>query len=60
ELKDDGEAGLVHLGALSEAAGRPITVLDENGNVIRTIGEGKDGKAIEIEYCKPNENNLQF
>ncbi|CAF1543564.1 unnamed protein product [Didymodactylos carnosus] len=57
ELKDDGEAGLPHLGALSEAAGRPIKVLDENGNVIRIIGEGKDGKPIEVEYCKPNENN---
>ncbi|CAF1368737.1 unnamed protein product [Didymodactylos carnosus] len=58
DLKHGGEAGLPHLGALSDAAGKPIKVLDENGNVIRIVGEDKGGEPVEVQYFKPNENNL--
>ncbi|CAF5121417.1 unnamed protein product, partial [Rotaria socialis] len=32
-VKTDDEAGLPHLGALSEAVERPIRILDENGDL---------------------------
>ncbi|CAF4734791.1 unnamed protein product, partial [Rotaria sp. Silwood2] len=54
DLKNGGEAGLPHLGPLSEEAERPIKVLDENGKVIRIIGGDKGGTPIEVEYHKPN------
>ena len=57
QLKKGGEAGLPHLGPLSDVAGRPIKVLDEKGQVIRIIGEDKGGEPIEVQYHKPNENN---
>ncbi len=57
QLKYGGEAGLPHLGPLSDAAGRPIKVLDEKGQVVRIIGEDKGGEPIEVQYHKPNENN---
>ena len=57
QLKNGGEAGLPHLGPLSDVAGRPIKVLDEKGQVIRIIGEDKGGEPIEVQYHKPNENN---
>jgi preprotein translocase subunit SecA len=57
DLKKGGEAGLPHLGSLSDETGRPIKVLDENGRVIRIIGNDKDGVPIEVEYHKANENN---
>lgn len=57
QLKNGGEAGLPHLGPLSDAAGRPIKVLDEKGQVVRIIGEDKGGEPIEVQYHKPNENN---
>ncbi|CAF3254613.1 unnamed protein product, partial [Rotaria sp. Silwood2] len=59
DLKNGGEAGLPHLGPLSEEAGRPIKVLDENGKVIRVIGGDKGGTPIEVEYHKPSVDNPQ-
>ncbi|CAM4888627.1 unnamed protein product [Rotaria socialis] len=59
DLKRGGEAGLPHLGALSDEAGRPIKVLDENGKVIRIIGGDKGGLPIEVEYHKPTEDSPQ-
>ncbi|CAF0952042.1 unnamed protein product [Didymodactylos carnosus] len=56
-LKDGGEARLPHLRTLSGAAEPPEKVLDGNGNVIRLIGEDKDGKPVEMEYYKPNKDN---
>ncbi|CAF3062018.1 unnamed protein product [Rotaria sp. Silwood2] len=57
QLKNGGEAGLPHLGPLSDAAGRRIKVLDENGQLMRIIGEDKGGEPIEVQYHKPNETN---
>lgn len=57
DLENGGEAGLPHLGALSEEAGRPIKVLDEKGRHVRTIGGDKGGDPIEVQYHKPNPNN---
>ncbi|CAF4121327.1 unnamed protein product [Rotaria magnacalcarata] len=57
DLKNGGEAGLPHLGPLSDVAGRPIKVLDENGQLVRIIGEDKGGEPIEVQYHKPNEKN---
>lgn len=59
DLKNGGEAGLPHLGPLSEETGRPIKVLDEQGRVIRIIGEDKGGPPIEVEYHKPTTDNPQ-
>ncbi|CAM2721942.1 unnamed protein product [Rotaria socialis] len=56
-VKTDDEAGLPHLGALSEAVERPIRILDENGDLIRVIGEDKGGIPIEAEYHKPTKEN---
>jgi hypothetical protein len=57
DLKNGGEAGLPHLGPLSDEAGRPIKVLDEHGNHVRTIGGDKGGEPIEVQYHKPNKDN---
>ncbi|CAF1398910.1 unnamed protein product [Adineta steineri] len=57
EVENGGEAGLPHLGPLSDAAGRLIKVLDENGQLVYIIGADKGGEPIEVEYHKPNENN---
>ncbi|CAM2724787.1 unnamed protein product [Rotaria socialis] len=59
DLKNGGEAGLPHLGALSDETGRPIKVLDENGKVIRIIGADKGGTTIEVQYRKPNVHTPQ-
>lgn len=59
ELEKGGEAGLPHLGSLSEEIGRPIKVLDEKGRVIRIIGAHKGGAPVEVEYHNPTINNLQ-
>ncbi|CAF4641003.1 unnamed protein product, partial [Rotaria sp. Silwood2] len=58
ELRNGGEAGLPHLGPLSDAAGRPIKVLDEKGQLVRIIGEDKHGEPIEVQYHKTNANHL--
>ncbi|CAF1332837.1 unnamed protein product [Adineta steineri] len=57
ELINGGEAGLPHLGPLSDAIRKPIKVLDENGQLVRIIGADKGGEPIVVEYHKPNEFN---
>lgn len=57
EIKNGGEAGLPHLGAASEAVGRPIKVFDEKGNLVRVIGEDRGGTPLEIEYHKATDEN---
>ncbi|CAF1115654.1 unnamed protein product [Didymodactylos carnosus] len=58
DIKSEGEAGLPELGSLSGATGRPIKILDKKGQFVCIIGEDKGGKPIEVEYHKPNGNNL--
>jgi hypothetical protein len=57
DLRDGGEAGLPHLGALSDEIDRPIYIRDENGKLLRIIGENKKGEPVEIEYHKSLEDN---
>ncbi len=57
DLENGGEAGLPHLGSLSDEIGRPINVYDEDGKLVRIIGPDKNGEPVEIEYHKPNESN---
>ncbi|UJR34812.1 hypothetical protein I4U23_027593 [Adineta vaga] len=59
DLKDGGEAGLPHLGSLSDETGRSIKVFDDKGQVIRIIGENKSGDPIEVQYHKPTIDNPQ-
>ncbi|CAF3462152.1 unnamed protein product [Rotaria socialis] len=59
DIKKGGEAGLPHLGPLTEVIGRPIKVLNEKGEYVRTIGADKGGIPIEVEYHKPTANNPQ-
>ncbi len=56
DLKNGGQAGLPHLGAISDEIGRPINVYDENGKLVRTIGD-KNGIPIDVEYHKPSKDN---
>ncbi|CAF0923021.1 unnamed protein product [Adineta steineri] len=57
KLRSDGEAGLPHLGPLSDAAGRQIIVLDEDGQRVYIIGEDKGDGPIEVQYHQPNKDN---
>lgn len=56
DLKNGGQAGLPHLRAISDEIGRPINVYDENGKLVRTIGD-KNGIPIDVEYHKPSKDN---
>jgi hypothetical protein len=48
---NDEKVGLQHLGSVSEAFGVPIKVLDENGNLVRIIGDTSGGKVpVEVRY----------
>ncbi|CAM4982218.1 unnamed protein product [Rotaria socialis] len=57
DIKNDGEAGLPHLGSLSDAVGRPIKVYNKKGELMRIIGKKKGGVPVEIQYHKPNKDN---
>ncbi|XP_049884016.1 uncharacterized protein LOC126379352 isoform X1 [Pectinophora gossypiella] len=55
---ENGEpAGLVHLGALSDATNRPIEVYDEKGRLKYTIGDTKKSKPIEVQYHAPENDS---
>ncbi len=56
-LEKDGEAGLPHLGALSDQTGRPIAVYDEKGKWLYTIGDNKKGEPIKAQHHKPTKDN---
>lgn len=47
---NDEKVGLQHLGSVSDACGCAIKVLDENGNLIRIIGDTSSGKIAEVQY----------
>ena len=59
DLENGGEAGLYHLGPLSNVTGRPIKVLNEKGEVVRIIGEDKGGEPIVVEYHEPSNGNSE-
>jgi preprotein translocase subunit SecA len=52
DLKSEGEAGLPHLGALSDKTKRPIAVYDEKGKLQYVIGGDKGGEPIKVEHRK--------
>lgn len=54
DLSEGGEAGLAHMGAISDEVGKPIKIFDEKGKLVKVIGEEKGGKAIEVRYEKQN------
>lgn len=56
-LEEGGEAGLPHLGSLSDQAERPIEVYDEKGQLLYIIGEDKGGEPIKIEHHKNNDGS---
>lgn len=44
------KVGLQHLGSVSDACGCAIKVLDENGKLVRIIGDTSSGKIAEVLY----------
>lgn len=56
DVRNGGELGLPHLGAVSDACDHPIKVYDENGSYVRTIGSDKPGTPIEVQYHPPCED----
>lgn len=50
EVRNGGEIGLPHLGALSDACDFPIAIFDENGNCERIIGTDKTNPPIKVQH----------
>jgi preprotein translocase subunit SecA len=57
DLKNGGEAGIMHMGAISDEAGVPIKIYDESGKLLKIIGAEKGGAALEVRHVKPNKDN---
>lgn len=50
DFANDEQVGLQHMGSVSDACGCAIKVLDEDGNLVRTIGDTSSGKIVEVRY----------
>ncbi|MDR0329936.1 MAG: hypothetical protein LBH99_04700 [Rickettsia sp.] len=56
QLANGGEAGLMHLGALSDIAGQPIAIYDKHGKILEIIGEDKSGPIINIQHTQNSDS----
>ena len=56
-LKKGGEAGLMHLGALSDTTDRPIEVYNDNGELQYVIGRDKKTDPLKVEYHKNSDGS---
>ena len=57
DLKEGGEAGLYHMGAISDEISRPLHVYNKKGTLIMVIGEKKSGQPVKVRYEEPDHSN---